>query len=607
MVRYKKLLFILVAFFCLEEVCAQGILPDWMRRKDRAQEAPSADGLIKNNSSENLPNDGKCHGSKVELWTDCFGTVRQNNGTYEGYFKNGKYHGPGTFISSTGAFYKGEYSQGIPSGRGKMKLDNGNEYEGELKDGSFNGQGVLFLSNGDKYTGSFKNGKTDGFGSYRFQNGDEYVGEQRENRRNGRGKYIFSSGKPPIEGIFENDKLVRIEKYDQLQVDKNSSSALTSSKTEFERKKNGAEQELLREEEVVKKIASNNNPIDLKISNTQPNSKGEVQIIISTDIDTASLTINDEELGGRSDGKYQVKKIARAGQETKFKITATSTSGNVASKSISVFRSIADSSVQYSALNPVKINARSSNDSIAIIIGIEKYKRIQKADYANEDALAFYDYAIRALGVKPENIKMLLDDQADDVEILATFQSWLPIKVQKQKSDVYIFYSGHGLPSEDGKNLYFLPYGTDKQYLDRTALNQQIIVNSIQASKPRSVTMFIDACYSGQSRTGENLIASARPIYLKQSASSFPPEFSVFSASAPDQLSSSSPELKHGVFSYYLMKGMEGDADENRDGKITLGEMHSYLAENVARQAGMINRKQDPQLFGDSNRVLVGR
>ena len=80
-----------------------------------------------------------------------------------------------------------------------------------------------------------------------------------------------------------------------------------------------------------------------------------------------------------------------------------------------------------------------------------------------------------------------------------------------------------------------------------------------------------------------------------------------FSSSQSDQFSSSIPDLKYGIFSYFLMKGMEGDADANKDGKITLGEMQGYLAENVGRQAGMMSRKQDPQLIGDSNRVLVGK
>jgi hypothetical protein len=55
------------------------------------------------------------------------------------------------------------------------------------------------------------------------------------------------------------------------------------------------------------------------------------------------------------------------------------------------------------------------------------------------------------------------------------------------------------------------------------------------------------------------------------------------------------------------MKGMEGDADENKDGKITASEMQSYLTDMVPKQAMTMNRKQTPQLTGDANRVLVGK
>ena len=129
----------------------------------------------------------------------------------------------------------------------------------------------------------------------------------------------------------------------------------------------------------------------------------------------------------------------------------------------------------------------------------------------------------------------------------------------------------------------------------------------LQLAKPKSVTIFLDACYSGQARSGETIVASARPVALKSDNRMFPDGFTVITASRGDQISSSSPEPKHGIFSYYLMRGMEGDADANRDGKITLGEMQAYLTENVGRQAAMMSRKQEPQLIGDANRVLVGR
>ena len=230
-----------------------------------------------------------------------------------------------------------------------------------------------------------------------------------------------------------------------------------------------------------------------------------------------------------------------------------------------------------------------------------------KAEFANNDAQAFYDYAIRALGVKPENIKLLVDEQADEVEILSAFQNWLPVKVRKQKTDVYVYYSGHGLPSDDGNSLYILPYGADKQFIAKTAINQQEVIAALQAVQPKSVTMFMDACYSGQIRTGETLIASARPISIKSNAQSFPAEFTVITASQSDQIASSSADFKHGIFSYYLMKGMEGDADENKDNKITVGEMQNYLQDMVGRKAMSVNRKQVPQLTGDANRVLVGK
>ena len=67
------------------------------------------------------------------------------------------------------------------------------------------------------------------------------------------------------------------------------------------------------------------------------------------------------------------------------------------------------------------------------------------------------------------------------------------------------------------------------------------------------------------------------------------------------------PDLKHDIFSYYLMKGLEGEADENKDGTITIGKLQSYLAERVPRFAMTMSRKQEPQLTGDANRVLVTR
>ena len=381
----------------------------------------------------------------------------------------------------------------------------------------------------------------------------------------------------------------------------------TSNNLPYELKRHTEEGRRLEDEKPQRQQASSSQRINLQVNHTQPNSDGLFFIDIKTKADTASLLIDGKEEGGKSDGNYTLKRVARAGQSSSFKIVATDVYGNTDTKIINVTRTISGSKATYADLNPTNIKRRLDRDAVAIIIGISDYKNLPKADFANDDARVFYDYALRALSIKPENIKLLIDSEANDVQIVKTFKNWLPINVNKDKTDIYVFYSGHGMPSSDGKSLYLLPQGVDKDLLERTAINQQEIISSLQASKPKSVTMFIDSCYSGLSRTGETLLASARPISLKSKDIGYPPEFTVISASSPDQISSSSPELQHGIFSFYLMKGMEGDADINKDGKITAGEMQQYVSDKVQRQAMSMNRKQEPQLIGDANRVLVTR
>ena len=346
--------------------------------------------------------------------------------------------------------------------------------------------------------------------------------------------------------------------------------------------------------------------IALQASVSPPDANGEVLITVKTGADTSSLLLNGDEMGGKADGIYSIRKVARVGLDTVFTIIGRDINGNTDTKTLKVARQVLETKLTLARLNAANVKVQTKRDAVAIIIGIADYANLPRADYANEDAREFFNYANRGLGIAPENIKLLIDADAKQLDILRTFKAWLPQRV-KPTTDVYVFYSGHGLPSADGKALYLLPVGTDKDYVDKTAVLQSEINTALQAAKPKSVTLFLDSCYSGLAKTGETLVASARPLSLKSAQEAFPAEFTVISAAQQDQISSSSPELQHGIFSYFLMRGMEGEADENRDGRITVGEMHAYLKDQVARQAGAVNRIQIPQLSGDSDRVLVYR
>jgi len=534
------------------------------------------------------------------------GTYTYANGDkYVGEFKHGSNHGQGTYTYANGDKYVGKYKDGKKHGQGAYISANGNKYVGEHKDDKKNGQGTYTWASGAKYVGEHKDDKENGLGTYTWPNGDRHVGEFKDGDFHGQGERMSADG-TRIEGVWADGKFIREAKVNLPNLNNNIATNTDRTDIDRERQQLAEERRRLEEEKRQREQAKSSQRINLQVTNTQPTSDGSFFIEIKTNADTASLQIDGKEEGGKVDGNYIIKRVARAGSASSFRIVATDVYGNTENKTINVSRAIVESKTTYAALNPGQVKQQSTRDAVAIIIGIAEYKNLPKADFANDDARAFYDYAIRALGVKPENIKLLVDSDADEAEILRTFRNWLPSKV-KPTTDVYVFYSGHGLPTTDGQSLYLIPPRAAKDVIDDTAIPFSKINAAIQSAKPKSVTMILDACYSGQARTGETLLASARPVQIKTENRLFPENFTVITASQNDQISSSNPDLQHGIFSYYLMKGMEGDADANKDGKITLGEMQAYLVENVGRQAGMMSRKQEPQLVGDPNRVLVGR
>jgi len=275
--------------------------------------------------------------------------------------------------------------------------------------------------------------------------------------------------------------------------------------------------------------------------------------------------------------------------------------GNKSTKLVTITREITQTAaIRFDPLDPTTFSARSNPDAVALIIGIANYKRTAEAKYADRDADYFADYARRKLGVPSSNIKVLTNASADINDIIEATNVWLPSVVKAGASDVYVFFAGHGLGSDDGNDIYLLPYNGIPQVLERTALQRTEFFDTIASTQPRSATVFLDTCYSGTSRTEEVLLAS-RGITITPKTQSIPVDFTVFSAAGMKQTAKMLDEAEHGLFSYWLMKGMEGDADGNKDRQITAGELQEYVLANVSR----LQRNQTPELMGDAERVLV--
>jgi hypothetical protein len=89
-----------------------------------------------------------CQGP-VLAWNDCFGGVDLPDGSkYVGEFKDGKYHGQGSYLFSDGRRYVGELKDGKRSGQGVFLLLDGTRYIGEYKDDKWNGVGSVYSASG---------------------------------------------------------------------------------------------------------------------------------------------------------------------------------------------------------------------------------------------------------------------------------------------------------------------------------------------------------------------------------------------------------------------------------------------------------------------------
>ena len=254
------------------------------------------------------------------------------------------------------------------------------------------------------------------------------------------------------------------------------------------------------------------------------------------------------------------------------------------------------------AADPFKVKPVKSNPNrVALIIGVEGYRTAAEAKYAANDAAVFQNYAEIALGVPASNIKVLTNEQATRADILLALKAWLPAVTRKEKSELFVFYAGHGMPTADGSSAYIVPFDANVQLLEDTGISRTRLYSEIKAVAPKSATFFFDNCYGGTNRDDQLLLAS-RPLSIKVEESPVPANFLVFNAGESDQTAGVLDEVKHGRFSYFLFKGLEGEADMDGNGKISAGELQGYIRDAVSRYSAGF---QTPTMLGNTERLVL--
>jgi uncharacterized protein YgiM (DUF1202 family) len=259
----------------------------------------------------------------------------------------------------------------------------------------------------------------------------------------------------------------------------------------------------------------------------------------------------------------------------------------------------------------VKLTRRSDRGTIwAVVIGISQYQAVQPLNFADKDAQAVADYLLSEVGVPKDHLTVLTNREATLFAMKRTLGTDLKRKAGP-KDTVVVYYAGHGAPeadssSPDGDGLekYLVPFDADPKDLYATALPMREIETIFERLSSERVIFITDSCYSGAA--GGRTFAPVRRRATVSDA--FLSRLSkgkgrvVLTASRASEISEEREELGHGVFTYYLLKGLRGPADMDADHLITVDEAYAYVSQHVPVATG---QNQHPVRKGEIEGQLI--
>jgi hypothetical protein len=286
--------------------------------------------------------------------------------------------------------------------------------------------------------------------------------------------------------------------------------------------------------------------------------------------------------------------------KTEIIVEAEDTAGSVARVSIAVFTRKPETMTQV------------TGRKYALVIGISQYKDnaggIRNLEYADTDARSIYNFLQQpeAGSFSPEDMLFLLNEQATIAQIRKALTSFI---TKPTANDLLlIFIAGHGAPDPSAPhNIYVIAHDTIVSDMAGTALPMSELRRYVEQNiKCKRVVLLLDTCHSAGLSTeatrdlGNNLanLYLEKLLYQEEGRA-------IITSSDVNELSRESDRWGngHGVFTYYLLQGLNGSADTNRDRLVSVGELFRYVRQKVRLDTEF---QQNPRmLIGDSENLAL--
>ncbi len=514
---------------------------------------------------------------------------------YVGEFKNGEIHGAGVCVYPDGSKYEGRWEHRFPEGYGTRTYADGKDRTGFWKKGlpvdeagnylddelvargleevekvlqtgcilgnCKEGQGIYAYPDGTRYEGAFKNSLPNGNGVFYFINGEKYVGDFEDGKRSGKGKMVRRDNSTYNVGAWLEDEYLG----------------------NFKEGVGGRSLGCI-QGDCFDGYGTYNFPSGDRYRgpfyNNKPHGRGTVYFqegqryegeLQNGEIHGIGTLFNNDgtQISGRwKDGKY-VETIHRPTQPYPPR-QGEGTVGQTPSR-------------------------RGPDVKVwAVIVGVATYNHMRVLNYTDDDAYRIYAFLKSPEGgaLSDSQIRILIDDDATERKIKRTMKE---VFEKAGPNDlVMLYFSGHGIKGA------FLPSDYDgvNNKLEHSEIN-----DIFRSSRAKYKLCIADACHSGslfQARSGgmpEELVDNYYSSLARSRAGT-----ALIMSSKSEETSLESSGLRQGVFSHFLIRGLKGEADRNRNNIVTVQELFDFINVNVRSYT---KNRQSPMIRGDYDKNMT--
>ena len=444
--------------------------------------------------------------------------------------------GEGVYKYRNGAIYSGNFKDGQPNGVGILQYSNGNKYEGQWKSSSRHGLGTMHFQSGDRYEGEFANNKFEGPGIYYFNDGRKYDGQWKNDKPDGMGT-LYKPGQNPIVGSWDQGKL------------------LTSRAQSQQSRSRDCNMEYCED--------------------------GQGRFTYAD-----GSVYEGEFLNGVPFGKGICYYLNGAVYEGMWRHHEPHGQGKMTLENGIVHRGTWQKGVIQRNEEEIQSDELEMSRIFALLVGVSRYVNFPQLKYTDDDAYRLYAFLKSPEGgaVPDSQINIFIDETATKNNIVNAFNKI--IRSAGENDAVFCFFSGHGI---DGS---FLPIDSDGY---QNKLSYVEIKDLLAQCRAKQKVYIGDACYSGSFLSPKNSLSQSLDNFYEQLTETSGGTAFLLS-SKKEEYSLESKGLRQGVFSHYLLKGLDGASDLDGNKIVTVGELFDYVYTEVRQYS---KNNQTPVIAGN--------